>query len=108
MATYYNPYTGGYDWEQDLKDHPECKAKILAIVKKLNLQTMMSHEQIRKLCGIWGCATPEETWRKINELSEDKLREDVERAMGIQKKRKLALQRYLESQHIVYTGEGIA
>ena len=101
MSGYFNPYTGSYSWEQDLKDHPECKAKILAIVKRLNLQTLLTHEEIRALCAKWGCVTAAETWKKIDSLSNEELGKDVSAIMDKRKKRAKALESYLVTQGVL-------
>ena len=108
-----NPFTGTpyHSWadvEADLKDHPECKAKIYNIWKRI--QKLLDHEGIRNLCGILGSATPEETWRLMNALSDKELGDLVDRAMKKKRKRDLANYAYLETQGLVpaYSGAGVA
>ena len=89
------PYNSWDDVERDLKDHPECKAKIMLIWKRI--QKLMTHDEIRDLCGIWGCATWQEMMNKINRLTNEELGKEVEKVIA---KRKAAL-KYLASQRKV-------
>ncbi len=88
MVDVTNPFTGTpyHSWsdvEQDLKDHPECKQKIYAIARRI--QEVLSHEQIRRLCGLWGCVTPGEFWKKLNGMSDAELKAYVDRVKGRKK-----------------------
>lgn len=82
------PYNSWDDVEKDLRDHPGCKAKIMAIAKRI--QEVLSHQQITELCGMWGCVNEREFWNKLNRTSDHDLKEYVDRVKG--KKRKNLLQ----------------
>ena len=82
MSGYYNPYTDSHSAEDDLKDHPECKQKILAILRRV--QEQLNHDEVRRLCEAWGCRNPGEFWSVLNAMSDEELRRNVDK---VRKKR---------------------
>ena len=95
------PYNSWSDVERDLADHPECKQKIYAIARRI--QEVLSHEQLRNLCGLWGCVTAREFWTKLDGMSDEELKKYVDRIKG--KKRKGLLQ---ETAVLVAVEAGVA
>lgn len=98
-----NPYTGATydsqaDVDKDVEDHPWCKKKIEAFVKRLGLR--LSHKEISQICGIWGCTGPEEFFKKMESLDDEQLLQVVYRVRN--RKRKTPVDQ------LVYAEAGVA
>lgn len=101
-----NPFTGtSYnscdDVERDLRDNPGCKAKTMAIAKRI--KEVLNRQQITELCGIWGCINQTEFWEKLNGISDAELKEYVDRVKGRKKKKLLE-----ETAALQYAMAGVA
>jgi predicted CopG family antitoxin len=97
MSENVNPFTGtGYsswdDVEKDLKDHPWCRRKIMAIWHRI--QKLLNREEMRDLCNLWGCVTAEETYNKIMHLTDKELSEEVDKIIKRRKKKQEILEAY--------------
>jgi hypothetical protein len=73
-----------------------CFAKIRRIFERTGI--LMTHDEITQLCQLWNCQNPEEFYRKLDSLSDEQLRAEIEK---VRKKRKI-LFNYLASQEVIY------
>lgn len=71
------PYNSWDDVDKDLKDHPWCKQKILDIAKRIGI--VISHEEVRELCGMWGALNPKEFYDHFNNITDEQLKTDIEK-----------------------------
>ena len=74
------------DWDEVEKDRDGCFRKHLEIVKRLHIK--LSHDEIRALCEIWGCANPGDFWSRLNSTTDPALFADCLKAIERAKLRK--------------------
>jgi hypothetical protein len=59
----------------------------------------MTHDEISFLCRLWNCQSPEQFYEKMNALTDEELKKEIER---VRKKRKILLH-YLSQQEVIYS-----
>ncbi|MDH2900235.1 MAG: hypothetical protein PXY39_04630 [archaeon] len=59
---------------------------------------LIGHDQISALCDLWGTSNPDEFMEKLNSMSDQELKEWLEKL----KKKRNALNNYLQAEEKIY------
>jgi hypothetical protein len=77
-----------------------CFSKIRRIFERTGV--LLSHDEITYLCEhCWNCSNADEFYEKMNALTDDQLKAEIERMRKLMRKKKI-LQNYLETQAVIY------
>ncbi len=73
-----------------------CLGKIRIIWERTGV--LLGHDEISALCMIWGTKNPEEFMERLNTMSDEDLKKELEKL----KKKKRALANYLSQEEKIY------